>query len=56
MVFVVLKDVRIFVFFNSFVMTLVSFPTYVNVAHFFFFLVVCSVRCDLIYVSFRVCM
>jgi hypothetical protein len=37
MVFVVLKEIRIFVFFNSFVIALVSLPMYVNVAHFFLF-------------------
>jgi hypothetical protein len=36
-VFVVLKDVRKFVFLSNFVMILVSFPMYVKVAHFCLF-------------------
>jgi hypothetical protein len=43
--FVVLKDVRIFVFLNSLVMIPVSLPMYVKVAHFCLFcgVVFCSV-------------
>jgi hypothetical protein len=36
MVFVVLYAIFMFVFFKSSVIVLVSLPTYVNVAHFFF--------------------
>jgi hypothetical protein len=44
-VLVILKDVSIFVFLNSLVMILVSFPVYVMVAHFCLFSVMfCSMR------------
>jgi hypothetical protein len=51
---VVLKDVRMFVFLNSLVMILVSFPTYVKVVYFCLFSEVCSVPCGVVYVFFGV--